>query len=56
MDRGLGILRFLGGSRRNEVTEKPRVFMPYIGGMPAYREKYASVAASGYNGFKLTQI
>ena len=38
------------------VPGKPRVFMPYIGGMPAYREKCASVAASGYNGFKLTQI
>jgi cyclohexanone monooxygenase len=38
------------------VPGKPRVFMPYIGGMPSYREKCSSVAASGYEGFKLTKI
>jgi cyclohexanone monooxygenase len=35
------------------VPGKPRVFMPYIGGMPAYRRKCAEVAANGYAGFKL---
>jgi cation diffusion facilitator CzcD-associated flavoprotein CzcO len=35
------------------VPGKPRVFMPYIGGMPAYREKCAAVTAAGYEGFKL---
>jgi cyclohexanone monooxygenase len=38
------------------VPGKPRVFMPYIGGMPSYREKCSSVAASDYEGFKLTKI
>ena len=36
------------------VPGKPRVFMPYIGGMPSYREKCAAVAAAGYQGFELT--
>ncbi|MDA0239990.1 MAG: NAD(P)/FAD-dependent oxidoreductase, partial [Proteobacteria bacterium] len=34
------------------VPGKPRVFMPYIGGMPAYREKCAAVAAAEYEGFR----
>ncbi len=33
------------------VPGKPRVFMPYIGGHPAYVDKCDSVAASGYEGF-----
>ncbi|HET9904882.1 MAG TPA: NAD(P)/FAD-dependent oxidoreductase [Xanthobacteraceae bacterium] len=33
------------------IEGKPRVFMPYFGGMPAYREKCRSVAANGYEGF-----
>ena len=33
---------------------KPWVFMPYIGGMPSYRDKCAAVAANGYEGFRLT--
>ena len=33
------------------VPGKPRVFMPYIGGFPVYREKCAEVAAKGYEGF-----
>ena len=37
------------------VPGKPRVFMPYIGGMPAYREKCSAVAAAGYDGFELTE-
>ena len=36
------------------VPGKPRVFMPYIGGMPSYREKCAAVAAQEYEGFELT--
>ena len=33
------------------VPGKPRVFMPYIGGLPAYREKCEEVVANGYEGF-----
>ncbi len=36
------------------VPGKPRVFLPYIGGVPAYREKIEQVAATGYDGFALT--
>ena len=36
------------------VPGKPRVFMPYIGGMPSYMETCAAVAADGYRGFDLT--
>jgi cyclohexanone monooxygenase len=36
------------------VPGKPRVFMPYIGGVPLYRETCADVAAKGYEGFELT--
>ena len=36
------------------VPGKPRVFMPYIGGMPSYRTKCAAVAETGYEGFDLT--
>ena len=36
------------------VPGKPRVFMPYIGGMPSYRIKCAAVAETGYEGFDLT--
>jgi cyclohexanone monooxygenase len=35
------------------VPGKPRVFMPYIRGMPAYRRKCDAVAAAGYEGFVL---
>jgi cyclohexanone monooxygenase len=35
------------------VPGKPRVFMPYIGGFPAYVEKCETVAANGYEGFTL---
>jgi cyclohexanone monooxygenase len=35
------------------VPGKPRVFMPYIGGVGAYRDLCAAVAANGYMGFKL---
>ncbi|MDP3747895.1 MAG: NAD(P)/FAD-dependent oxidoreductase [Phenylobacterium sp.] len=36
------------------VPGKPHVFMPYIGGFPAYREKCEQVAAGGYEGFALS--
>ena len=36
------------------VPGKPRVFMPYIGGFPVYRDKCNAVAANGYEGFVLT--
>lgn len=35
------------------VPGKPRLFMPYIGGMGVYREKCDEVAAAGYAGFEL---
>lgn len=36
------------------VPGKPRVFMPYAGGVESYREICAEVAASGYEGFLTT--
>jgi cyclohexanone monooxygenase len=36
------------------VPGKPRVFLPYVGGVPAYRQKCAEVAQNGYEGFELT--
>jgi cation diffusion facilitator CzcD-associated flavoprotein CzcO len=35
------------------VPGKPRVFMPYIGGFPAYVQKVNEIAAKGYEGFVL---
>jgi len=35
------------------IEGKPRVFMPYIGGVGAYRLKCDAVAANGYEGFAL---
>ncbi len=35
------------------IPGKPRLFMPYIGGVGAYREKCDAVAAAGYEGFSL---
>jgi cation diffusion facilitator CzcD-associated flavoprotein CzcO len=35
------------------VPGKPRVFMPYVGGVGPYRERCAQVAANGYEGFTL---
>jgi cation diffusion facilitator CzcD-associated flavoprotein CzcO len=35
------------------VPGKPRVFMPYIGGVGVYREKCEEVVANGYEGFEL---
>ncbi len=36
------------------VPGKPRIFMPYIGGVGAYRQKCNEVAAQGYEGFELS--
>jgi cation diffusion facilitator CzcD-associated flavoprotein CzcO len=36
------------------IPGKPRVFMPYAGGMARYRGICADVAANGYQGFALT--
>jgi len=33
------------------IPGKPRVFMPYVGGVGGYREKCDSIAAAGYEGF-----
>ena len=35
------------------IPGKPRVFMPYVGGVPAYKKKCDEVAANGYEGFRL---
>jgi len=35
------------------IPGKPRVFMPYIGGVGAYRQKCDEIAAAGYKGFVL---
>ncbi len=37
------------------VPGKPRVFMPYAGGMDVYRQKCSEVAANNYEGFQLTR-
>jgi cyclohexanone monooxygenase len=36
------------------IPGKPRVFMPYIGGVGVYREKCDEIAAKGYEGFLLS--
>lgn len=33
------------------IPGKPRVFMPYVGGVAVYREKCDAIAAAGYQGF-----
>jgi cyclohexanone monooxygenase len=35
------------------IPGKPRVFMPYVGGVDVYRKLCAEVAAGGYRGFKI---
>jgi cyclohexanone monooxygenase len=34
------------------IPGKPRVFMPYVGGVSAYKKKCDEVAAKGYEGFR----
>lgn len=36
------------------IEGKPRVFLPYVGGLPAYMDRCNDVAAKGYEGFVLT--
>ena len=36
------------------VPGKPRIFMPYVGGVGTYRQKCDDVAAKSYEGFTLT--
>ena len=38
------------------IPGKPRVFMPYIGGVGAYRQRCDQVAADGYIGFDLSSV
>jgi cyclohexanone monooxygenase len=40
--------------RGANVQGKPQVFMPYVGGVSAYREQCDEVARSGYKGFSLS--
>ena len=35
------------------IPGKPRIFMPYIGGVGEYRKKCDEIAAGGYEGFVL---
>jgi cyclohexanone monooxygenase len=35
------------------IPGKPRVFMPYTGGVNVYGEKLAEVATADYEGFRL---
>ena len=35
------------------IPGKPRVFMPYVGGIGRYRKKCDEVAANGYEGFRI---
>jgi cation diffusion facilitator CzcD-associated flavoprotein CzcO len=35
------------------IPGKPRVFLPYVGGLPRYIEKTEAIAAAGYEGFVL---
>ena len=37
------------------VPGKPRIFMPYVGGLDNYRRKCDAVAAAGYEGFTFTR-
>jgi cation diffusion facilitator CzcD-associated flavoprotein CzcO len=36
------------------IPGKPRIFMPYVGGVGTYRQKCDEIAAQGYTGFALT--
>ena len=37
------------------IPGKPRVFMPYVGGVVPYRQKCDEVTANGYEGFRLSR-
>ena len=36
------------------IPGKPRVFMPYVGGVTAYKKKCDEVVAAGYAGFRIS--
>ena len=36
------------------IPGKPRIFMPYVGGVGAYRTRCDEIAANGYEGFALS--
>ncbi len=36
------------------IPGKPRVFMPYVGGVHVYKKKIEGIAANGYDGFSFT--
>jgi cyclohexanone monooxygenase len=38
------------------IPGKPRIFMPYVGGVGTYRKKCAEVASNGYEGFSLGKV
>ena len=40
----------------SNIPGKPRVFMPYIGGVGVYRQKCDEVASAGYEGFTLSAV
>jgi len=37
------------------IPGKPRIFLPYIGGVGTYREKCDEIAKAGYAGFALSK-
>jgi cyclohexanone monooxygenase len=37
------------------IPGKPRIFMPYVGGVHRYKKKCDAVAQNGYEGFRLTR-
>ena len=37
------------------VPGKPRVFMPYVGGVGRYREECTEIASNGYRGFEFKE-
>ncbi|MEZ5729543.1 MAG: NAD(P)/FAD-dependent oxidoreductase [Burkholderiaceae bacterium] len=39
----------------SDIPGKPKVFMPYAGGLPLYREKADAIARNGYEGFVLSR-
>ena len=54
-DGSLIEIPFSNGLLGANVPGKPRVFMPYAGGMAQYRKICEEVAADGYRGFALSR-
>ncbi len=38
------------------IPGKKRVYMPYVGGQPTYRQKCEEIVAAGYEGFEFTRL